>query len=419
MHVCIPSFHLNSTSSSYYTLTINYSLFTIIAFLTQKFFVAEFVMTAKGRDFELCSGGEEDEYLEVEVHSPTDSSEDSVEVKVSPICLRNKRKCAEPRKVQDAFTAPPKKRMCFKAKNEIHSNGTENPEPFRPWSIENHRSPSPSPSSKSNVSKEIKVPKDVTVTPNQNFVLPQLAHPTTMPTLLLPPTDYTQQITAHNSLYVRPSSPLEQKPIVRRSPSPAQPLPLVKKNGPVMARERKIKTEMNATKIKIECDATPASSCDPLSLRVPLHPHLANLTTTEAERLLLSSAEAFPNLHPHSRLKNDDQGGSGRKEQRNYKNMTRERRIEANARERTRVHTISAAFETLRRSVPSYSHNQKLSKLSVLRIACSYIMTLSTLVGGSTGVEVNPSSSISECVDNVSKTIQKEGKLRKKKDESE
>ncbi|GFS41515.1 protein atonal 8 [Trichonephila inaurata madagascariensis] len=34
---------------------------------------------------------------------------------------------------------------------------------------------------------------------------------------------------------------------------------------------------------------------------------------------------------------------------RNYKSMSRERRIEANARERTRVHTISAAFEDLRR----------------------------------------------------------------------
>ncbi|KAJ8948659.1 hypothetical protein NQ314_008371 [Rhamnusium bicolor] len=95
--------------------------------------------------------------------------------------------------------------------------------------------------------------------------------------------------------------------------------------------------------------------------------------------------------------------------------MTRERRIEANARERTRVHTISAAFDTLRRSIPSYSHNQKLSKLSVLRIACSYIMTLSSIVSDEPGSV----PSTSDCVDMVSRTIQREGKLRKKKDDND
>lgn len=97
------------------------------------------------------------------------------------------------------------------------------------------------------------------------------------------------------------------------------------------------------------------------------------------------------------------------REQRNYKNMTRERRIEANARERTRVHTISAAFDTLRRSVPAYSHNQKLSKLSVLRIACAYITALSSAT--------DPEADLSDAVDNVTQTIHTEGKLRKKKDD--
>ncbi|XP_039275353.1 protein atonal homolog 8 [Nilaparvata lugens] len=102
--------------------------------------------------------------------------------------------------------------------------------------------------------------------------------------------------------------------------------------------------------------------------------------------------------------------------QRNYKNMTRERRIEANARERTRVHTISAAFDTLRRCVPAYSHSQKLSKLSVLRIACAYILTLSRVAGDDYSAD-HSQPSLADCVDNVSKTIQMEGKLRKKKDE--
>jgi hypothetical protein len=103
-------------------------------------------------------------------------------------------------------------------------------------------------------------------------------------------------------------------------------------------------------------------------------------------------------------------------QQRNYKNMTRERRIEANARERTRVHTISAAFDTLRRAIPAYSHNQKLSKLSVLRIACSYILTLSRVAGADYSVD-SSEPSLADCVDLVSRTIQTEGKLRRKRDD--
>lgn len=56
--------------------------------------------------------------------------------------------------------------------------------------------------------------------------------------------------------------------------------------------------------------------------------------------------------------------------------MSRERRQQANARERTRVHTISAAFENLRGAVPSFSQGQRLSKLSILRVASAYIMAL-------------------------------------------
>lgn len=106
----------------------------------------------------------------------------------------------------------------------------------------------------------------------------------------------------------------------------------------------------------------------------------------------------------------------GSSQTRNYKNMTRERRIEANARERTRVHTISAAFDTLRRSIPSYSNTQKLSKLSVLRVACSYILTLSRIAGSDYSIDQSEPT-VADCVEEVTKTIQTEGKIRKKKDE--
>lgn len=285
-------------------------------------------MSAVGSRSVFCASAEED-YLEI--HSPTDSSEDSVEVKISPICLKNKRKCAEPRKVQDTFSGPLKKRVCLKVKSEAES------QPFRPWS--------------------------------------------------------------------EPDK-IETKPAMFFPPPSDQPVALIKK------RATEENSGVDLSKVKVEKIEACSSKSEPL--RVPIHPHLNNMSTIEADRLIINSAEAFPKLQEARTTKPESSYSSARKEQRNYKNMTRERRIEANARERTRVHTISAAFDTLRRSIPSYSHNQKLSKLSVLRIACSYIMTLSSMASDNS--DMPPTS---ECVEIVSRTIQREGKLRKKKDESD
>ncbi|XP_057368578.1 arginine-glutamic acid dipeptide repeats protein-like [Daphnia carinata] len=102
--------------------------------------------------------------------------------------------------------------------------------------------------------------------------------------------------------------------------------------------------------------------------------------------------------------------------QRNYKNMTRERRMQANARERTRVHTISAAFEALRRAVPSFSHGQRLSKLSILRVASAYIAALGQLAGEDGDQEGDEGGQhgrcqLSECVDRCTRTLMTEGQL--------
>ncbi|KAH8409540.1 hypothetical protein KR222_008143 [Zaprionus bogoriensis] len=105
-----------------------------------------------------------------------------------------------------------------------------------------------------------------------------------------------------------------------------------------------------------------------------------------------------------------------RPQQRNYKNMTRERRIEANARERTRVHTISAAYETLRRAVPAYASSQKLSKLSVLRVACSYILTLSRMAGQDYSSDMSEPT-VADCMEAITSTIQTEGKTKRKKED--
>ena len=60
----------------------------------------------------------------------------------------------------------------------------------------------------------------------------------------------------------------------------------------------------------------------------------------------------------------------------NLSNSQLQRRLVANARERSRVHALSTAFESLRTAVPSYSPEQKLSKLTILRVAINYINSL-------------------------------------------
>lgn len=104
---------------------------------------------------------------------------------------------------------------------------------------------------------------------------------------------------------------------------------------------------------------------------------------------------------------------------RNYKNMTRERRMQANARERTRVHTISAAFEALRRAVPSFSHGQRLSKLSILRVASAYIAALGQLAGDDqdqdTSARPVDRTTLVECVDRCTRTLMTEGQMLRRK----
>eukprot|EP00066_Takifugu_rubripes_P019419 XP_011608685.1 PREDICTED: protein atonal homolog 8 isoform X1 [Takifugu rubripes] len=90
------------------------------------------------------------------------------------------------------------------------------------------------------------------------------------------------------------------------------------------------------------------------------------------------------------------------------------RRLLANARERTRVHTISAAFEALRKQVPCYSYGQKLSKLAILRIACNYILSLAQLAELDYSNDHN-SVNFSQCVEQCTRTLQAEGRSKKRK----
>ena len=163
-----------------------------------------------------------------------------------------------------------------------------------------------------------------------------------------------------------------------------------------------------------------------------------------------SESQERPEKVPVEPKKPQTPKGSSQKAvgQRNYKNMTRERRVEANARERQRVHTITAAFDTLQCLIPSPEHvikppspekikgltqvkdiifesgsgddtgsekgNQyRLSKLSIIKIATAYIMLLSRMAGYDY-TEDKSAPSVEECIGNCAQLLNQENKIKAK-----
>ncbi|XP_031563916.1 protein atonal homolog 8-like [Actinia tenebrosa] len=119
------------------------------------------------------------------------------------------------------------------------------------------------------------------------------------------------------------------------------------------------------------------------------------------------------------KTKNDSQNGRKRREKSkkgiSWRHSSRSRRLIANARERSRIHIMSEAFDSLRRAVPSYSHDQKLSKLAILRLATSYISALAHLKhlaeNDSSG---NSLQLFADCVDQCTRALQTEGRAKRK-----
>lgn len=83
--------------------------------------------------------------------------------------------------------------------------------------------------------------------------------------------------------------------------------------------------------------------------------------------------------------------------------LSKYRRKTANARERTRMREINHAFESLRQSVPvvvagspAQSTNEKLTKITTLRMAMKYIKILSDILDNKTQVDDNLLASLME-----------------------
>lgn len=64
--------------------------------------------------------------------------------------------------------------------------------------------------------------------------------------------------------------------------------------------------------------------------------------------------------------------------------------------------------------MPCYSYGQKLSKLAILRIACNYILSLARLADLDYSAD-RSNLSFSECVQRCTRTLQAEGRAKKRK----
>lgn len=137
--------------------------------------------------------------------------------------------------------------------------------------------------------------------------------------------------------------------------------------------------------------------------------------TRPGESSYSSISHVIYNNHPDASSSPRKRPGEATSTSSEIKALQQTRRLLANARERTRVHTISAAFEALRKQVPCYSYGQKLSKLAILRIACNYILSLARLADLDYSAD-HSNLSFSECVQRCTRTLQAEGRAKKRKE---
>jgi len=426
--------------------------------------------------------------IEEEEQSPTDTSEDSIEVRVKPIgqgrnmsnppsAKKNKRKSMEPKRLT---TEPSETKRC-----RLNSTGSEDRSPPVSYNSES-RSPSPiSPQSKESISTPSKrnATSPMCLAPKKRFKFDALREleqsakdkkekseqeedtknptspfrpwsetsenkltqpPTTGPVPSVPyiPFLLPGMIADHAG---RPILPIDPRLYPYQLLPPYIPLPAKSDTSSVLASPTSPSSTHSASPA---LPTTPTSyrapvQDEPLSLVIkdklklepetheqqkpsPIKPNVNRPPVFDVEALINAQKLVSPNLllsPPHQgaaaiRSRNDSgstssSGGDERAKQRNYKNMTRERRVEANSRERQRVHTITAAFDNLQAAIPTEEDNTKLSKLSVIKIATAYIMALSRMAGHDY-TEDQSAPPVEEVIKHCSEVIEAESRIKKR-----
>ena len=326
---------------------------------------------------------------------------------------------------QSSMLAPKKrfKQEALKYLEESSRQQSEKSNPFRPWDIE-----ATSPTVKTPVPPSPN-PIPFLYNPLQNFfpISPGFLlqpHPALIATPKIEPSLPTSPDLS--SLKFQKSQPSEAK---RTSPPFYPALSSSSLTPKIEPSTSPSPSPLSLTSGGLKPSQFDAETCQVLSR---LYPFLLNRpsATSEPEQdepLALVKRKTEDDDDVFIKQEANDSGsenpsGSGKSKQRNYKNMTRERRIEANARERQRVHTITAAFDRLQGAIPTAddaagSSANKLSKLSIIKIATSYIMVLSRMAGHDYSMDQSEPS-IEECIKQCADLVKAEAKSRKKSSES-
>eukprot|EP00092_Neocalanus_flemingeri_P012303 GFUD01013261.1.p1 GENE.GFUD01013261.1~~GFUD01013261.1.p1 ORF type:complete len:439 (+),score=95.01 GFUD01013261.1:304-1620(+) len=426
--------------------------------------------------------------IEEEEQSPTDTSEDSIEVRVKPIgqgrnmsnppsAKKNKRKSMEPKRLtteacetkrcrlnstgsedrsppvsynsesrspspsspqsKESISPPskrnatspmclaPKKRFKFDALRELEQSASDKKEksqqdeneknpvsPFRPWSETSENKLTLPPTT-----------GPIPSVPYIPFLLPGMMpdhaglpilpiDPRLYPYQLLPPYIPLPAKSDTSSVLASPTSPSST-----HSASPALPTTPTSYRAPVQDEPLSLVIK---DKLKLEPETHEKPKPSPIKPNVNRQP-VFNVEALISAQKLVSPCLLLSPPHPGAaaiRSRNDSgstssSGGEERAKQRNYKNMTRERRVEANARERQRVHTITAAFDNLQAAIPTEEENVKLSKLSVIKIATAYIMALSRMAGHDY-TEDQSAPPVEEVIQHCSEVIETESRIKKR-----
>jgi hypothetical protein len=194
--------------------------------------------------------------------------------------------------------------------------------------------------------------------------------------------------------------------------SPAPITSLVSHSNPI---KRSRKSAHPSKTIKIAIESSVIDQLTKQTSMTQIEEPITNSTSTDDE---LSNLPHFSNIDEQE---NNEEDGAASDEETpiTYLNLTSKRprltydkRLEANARERERVHNLTAAFEALRQVIPMYGDQPKLSRLSILRIACSYVLVLGALneIDFSEGQNAY---TFNECFHMLSSTILTELKRKK------
>ena len=323
-----------------------------------------------------------------------------------------------PSKESKRTTSPlhlaPKKRFKFDALKDMEEKekleeAKSSGNPFRPWSSEDaSTSPSPPPS----------------VRPPGVLPLHPFLGPGGLPLLPLDPRLYGYLPTAlppYLPLPCPPASPPEQDEplcLVKKEPKAAEPK--LSKPSTTSSSPQKRATGTKASPSKRSQASLPAAQPAAAGASRPVFNVEAIIRAGGMAALRHqpnSSSSSQTSSSPRTRNDSGSTSSSGgeeaRAKQRNYKNMTRERRVEANARERQRVHTITAAFDNLQGAIPTEEENVKLSKLSVIKIATAYIMALSRMAGHDY-TEDQSAPPVEEVIRQCSEVIEAESRIKKR-----